>query len=91
MGFGTLFIGYFLLLNVTYYSFTDLVAALIMAVGLTKLSTVNRYFKYASFAALGFAAVGLVEFISELIRMLSPSLKASLWFMPIIRSAVLLC
>lgn len=90
MGFGTLFIGYFLLLNVTYYSFTDLVCALVMALGLTKLSGVNSYFRYASFASLGFAAVGLVEFIAEIVRMLIPSLGVSLWFMPIIRSAVLL-
>ena len=27
MGFGILFIGYFLLLNLTYYSFTDVIAA----------------------------------------------------------------
>ena len=89
MGFGTLFIGYFLLLNVTYYSYTDLICALIMALGLYKLSTVNRYFKYTLYTALAFAAVGATEFVREIILMFSPTANLSLDFLPILRSAVL--
>ena len=63
MGFGTLFFGYFLLLNITYYSFTDLIAALIMAMGLYKLSSVNRPFRNGLIAAFVFAVLGLVELV----------------------------
>lgn len=89
MGFGTLFIGYFLLLNVTYYSYTDLICALIMALGLYKLSTVNRYFKYTLYTALAFAAVGATEFVREVILTFSPAANLSLEFLPILRSGVL--
>ena len=89
MGFGTLFIGYFLLLNVTYYSYTDLICALIMALGLYKLSTVNRYFKYTLYTALAFAAVGATEFVREVILTFSPTANLSLEFLPILRSAAL--
>lgn len=88
MGFGTLFIGYFLLLNVTNYALTDLICALVMSLGLTRLSSVNKHFKNASFAALAFAAVGLVELVLIIISILAPQLSVSLSFMPIIRSTV---
>ena len=58
MGFGTLFFGYFLLLNITYYSFTDLIAALIAAMGLYKLSSVNRPFKNGFYASVIFGFIG---------------------------------
>ena len=51
MGFGTLFFGYFLILNVTYYGFTDAIAAAVMLLGFYKLSTVNSYFKYAAYVS----------------------------------------
>lgn len=51
MGFGTLFIGYFLLLNLTYYGFTDVIAASVMLLGLYKLSGVNKYFKAAAISS----------------------------------------
>ena len=89
MGFGTLFVGYFLLLNVTNYAYTDLVSALIMAVGLIKLSTVNSHFKNASVTALLFAAIGLIEFVCELLRLIDPATAFTVSFMPIIRSAVI--
>ena len=89
MGFGTLFIGYFLLLNVTYYAFTDLVAALIMALGLARLSTVNGHFRIALYISLGFSALGLAEFVLELIRMLGGG-SGTIFFVPILRSAVIL-
>jgi hypothetical protein len=62
MGFGTLFIGYFLLLNLTYYGFTDLIAASVMLLGLYKLSNVNKYFSYSCIAAAVFLVFSLGEF-----------------------------
>lgn len=62
MGFGTLFIGYFLLLNLTYYGFTDVIAAAVMLLGLYKLSTVNKYFKAATVCTCLFLVFSLGEF-----------------------------
>ena len=64
MGFGTLFIGYFLLLNITYYAFTDIIASLVMLLGLYKLSTVNKPFKTSAYICIGFTVFSLVEFIN---------------------------
>ena len=69
MGFGTLFIGYFLILNISYYHFTDIIAALIMLLGLYKLSMVSRHFKVATCAALGFSAVALGELIFGTVKL----------------------
>ena len=63
MGFGTLFIGYFLLLNITYFTVTDVICGLVMAIGLQKLSPVNRYFKGAFYVSLLFSALGLYELV----------------------------
>ena len=73
MGFGTLFIGYFLLLNVTYYTFTDVIAALVMAMGLYKLGSVNRLFKGAFYSSLAFAVIGLVELVFQAYTMFIPN------------------
>ena len=62
MGFGTLFIGYFLLLNLTYYGFTDVIAASVMLLGLDKLSPVNKYFKAAAVSTGVFLLFSLGEF-----------------------------
>ena len=75
MGFGTLFFGYFLLLNITYYSFTDIIAALIAAMGLYKLSSVNRPFKNGFYASVIFAFIGLLELITGIVTMFAPSSK----------------
>ena len=61
MGFGTLFIGYFLLLNLTYYGFTDVIAASVMLLGLYKLSTVNKYFRYSAAVCVGFLTFSIGE------------------------------
>lgn len=61
MGFGTLFIGYFLLLNLTYYGFTDVIAASVMLLGLYKLSPVNKYFKVAAVSTGVFLLFSLGE------------------------------
>ncbi len=73
MGFGTLFFGYFLLLNIAYYGFTDMIAALIMAMALNKLSSVNASFKSGFFVSMAFAAVGLFELVISFMDMFSPS------------------
>ena len=69
MGFGSLFIGYFLFLNVTYHGITDIMAALVMLFGLTKLKTLNKPFRYCNAVMLGFSGFTLVELVTELIRM----------------------
>lgn len=63
MGFGTLFFGYFLLLNVTYYGFTDAIAAAVMLLAFYKLSNVNNQFKSATYISLLFTVFGLVELV----------------------------
>lgn len=73
MGFGTLFFGYFLLLNITYNTFTDLIAALIMAAGLYKLSGVNRPFRNGLIASVIFGVIGIVELIAGTVYMFYPS------------------
>ena len=56
MGFGTFFIGYFLLLDISYYLLTDLIAGAVMMLGMARLSRFNRGFKTA-FCALGIFTV----------------------------------
>ena len=63
MGFGTLFIGYFLLLNVTEYMFSDAIAAAVMLMGLNKLGAVNREFKISSYISIGFTVYGFAELV----------------------------
>ena len=80
MGFGTLFIGYFFLLNFPYCEFTDAVAAIAMLYALYKLSGVNNSFRIASFCAIGFLAFGIFELSAELLSMLSPIGSTSVLF-----------
>ncbi|MBE6634806.1 MAG: hypothetical protein E7617_01210 [Ruminococcaceae bacterium] len=61
MGFGTLFIGYFFLINITYFSYTDAIAAMVMLTGLYRLSTVNRDFRRAMIASAVFALIAIGE------------------------------
>lgn len=61
MGFGTLFVGYFLLLNVTNYRFTDLIAGLIMVMALYKLMKINDNFKITLYFAAAFSILGVLE------------------------------
>lgn len=70
MGFGILFIGYFLLLNLTYYGYTDLIAALVMLMAFYKLSSFNRHFKTAIIPTLLFALVAMVELAEALLSTL---------------------
>ena len=61
MGFGTLFIGYFLLLNIVYYSITDVICASVMLLGLYSLYKINRFFKLSAYLCAGFCAFSIVE------------------------------
>ena len=72
MGFGTLFFGYFLLLNITYYTITDLIASLIMAMGLYKLSGINTPFKNGFYTCFGFSIIGIAELVLQIIAIFDP-------------------
>ena len=74
MGFGTLFFGYFLLLNITYYTITDLIASLIMAMGLYKLASVNTPFKNGFYISFGLSAIGIAELVIQIIAIFNPLL-----------------
>ena len=69
MGFGSLFIGYFLFLNLTYHGITDIIAALVMLFGLSKLRYINKPFRYCYNIALGFTGFALVALVAELAKM----------------------
>ena len=86
MGFGTLFIGYFLLLNVTYFGYTDLISGLIMLMGLYKLSGINKDFKLAFYSASVFSLFGAAELVVSVISIFMPTFKegeALLYITPI--------
>ena len=91
MGFGTLFFGYFLLLNITYFTFSDLLAALIMAMGLYKLFEVNSQFKSAFYVSIVFSVIGLAELICGSITMFYPlvSLDTVLDYVSLLRCIVI--
>lgn len=90
MGFGTLFIGYFLMLNITYFTFTDIVSALVMMLGLYKLSSVSPGFKRPMYAAGGFAVFALAELVFGIITLFSPAaLSAATAYIGMVRSFML--
>ena len=70
MGFGTLFIGYFLILNFAYTAFTDAIAGILVLYGLYKLSNVNKQFALSSYFAIFFSLVGVVELGIEIAGLL---------------------
>ena len=61
MGFGILFIGYFLLLNVTTFAFTDVIVGLVITLAMNKLAFVNKYFKLSQIPAGIFSLLGLLQ------------------------------
>jgi len=63
MGFGTLFIGYFLLFNIPYFGMTDIIASTVMMLGLSKLASVNSYFRSAYITSVIFAVYSLPELV----------------------------
>jgi len=62
MGFGVLFAGYFLILNIAYFLITDVIAAAMMALGLSKLAYLNRGFKAAFTCSIVFLVFSIIEF-----------------------------
>ena len=72
MGFGMLFVGYFLLINITYFEYTDIIAAMLMLMATYKLSFVNKYFKYAMITSAVFAFFALGELSLSLINFFLP-------------------
>lgn len=70
MGFGILFIGYFLFLNVTYYGLTDLVSGLLLLYAFYKLVPINKYFRMSVIPAAIFCVFGLFELSVELMGMI---------------------
>lgn len=73
MGFGTLFLGTFLLINISFYDYTDLVAALIMLVALSNLSRYNRPMKAAMLATSLFAVYALPAFLLAVLELFPPA------------------
>lgn len=69
MGFGTLFFGYFLFLNLTRPSYTDLLGALICLLAFNKLTPINKYFRMSIVPSAIFAVFGLFELGCEFARM----------------------
>jgi len=67
MGFGTLFIGLFLLLNIFYYGFTDLIAALIILLAIYKLWRIDGYFRLAAIPTALLGVLGCAELILEML------------------------
>ena len=76
MGFGTFFIGYFLILDISYYLLTDIIAAAVMMLSLARLSRFNRGFSAAFCAAGIFTAFSLVELGIGMYDMLFSSLSS---------------
>lgn len=81
MGFGTLFIGYFFILNFPYCEFTDAIAAILMLYGLYKLSGINEWFRLSSYASAVFAVFGAAELGVELYGMFSTLNRGSIIFL----------
>lgn len=75
MGFGTLFIGYFFLINPTYFQYTDIIGAVIMLLALYRLSTVNKDFFYGMIVSAVFSLFSLGELALILVDMFLPSGK----------------
>jgi hypothetical protein len=69
MGFGVLFIAYFLLLNIAYFSFTDAILGFILLIAFDKLSFVNKYFVKAKIPVALFTLLGLIELFLEVYTM----------------------
>ena len=78
MGFGILFIGYLFLLNFSFFSYTDVLAAACILFALEKLRVWNKGFKSAFLAAIPFFAIGFFEFILKLLSLFSVTVSPAL-------------
>lgn len=91
MGFGTLFIGYFFILNFPYCEFTDAIAASLMLYGLYKLSGLNDWLRLSFFFTVGFAVLGVLELGLELYGMLSTVGSSLLVFILVLLRHAVIC
>lgn len=90
MGFGTLFIGYFFLVNISYFQFTDIIAAAIMTLGLYKLSRFCRDFKSGLYVSGVFILFSLSEIIIEALSLFrEANLIAVSPYMSILRYSII--
>lgn len=80
MGFGILFVGYFLLLNFAYAYFTDALAAAVMLYALYKLAYLNDGFKNAFRTSVGFLVFGLCELGMSFAELLLPTVDLAILF-----------
>lgn len=69
MGFGSLFIGYFFLINISYFEYTDIISAMVMLIGLYSLSKFNRGFKTAFIFNIVFALLAFAEIIVTVLNL----------------------
>ena len=76
MGFGTLFVGYFFLTNISYYGYTDVISAMIMTIALYKLSSVNKDFYHGFISSSVFALFSLGELTLCALELFLPSISA---------------
>ncbi len=86
MGLGTLFIGYFLLLNLAYYELTDAICGAVMLYAFYKLKNVNSGFSRGMVSAAVFAVFGLIELIFAVIGLNIPVITFA---RPIIRHGII--
>ena len=92
MGFGTLFIGYFLLLNIVKPGASDVIAGLVILLALERLSRINRKFGISRIFAIAFSVIGLFSFAAFFGSMFLPSIGAlEAMLSPYIGAARFLC
>lgn len=82
MGFGLLFIGYFLLLNLTNPGYTDLIAGLITVMAFYKLSSVNKYFRMNIVPSVMLSVFGAFELFCEFADMFGINTAAIESYLP---------
>lgn len=82
MGYGLLFIACILLMNFTYFVYTDMICALLMAMAFVRLSHLQREYRvagYFSFCAVALGAAELIYASLDLIKLpVPPSLMSYL-------------
>ena len=89
MGFGILFVGYFLLLNFAYSYFTDAIAAAVMLYASYKLAYLNDGFRNAVWAALGFLLFGLAELTLSVLETIGIDISVMLAMRPVLRHLII--
>ena len=78
------------MLNITYYTFTDIIASMIMLLGLYKLSRVSPFFVKSAYAAAGFSVFALGELVFGVVDLFSSKdLTEAVRYVAMARSLVL--